>query len=546
MYRVLIAEDEMFVRLGLRNSIPWGEYGMTVAADVSDGQAAWEAYEQYSPHLILTDLRMPRMDGIELIKRIRVTDKSIKIIILTCLDEFTLAQQAISLDVSAYLLKLTMTEEETDSVLSKIKKELDNKIPANITKMLPGDDKKLVCSLEEYIFRRSISSGQGTSQLATLYAEYKDDQFVLCAINICYSEFLTRKTDDSSFDEMQRFMNGMIQASIGTFLLDSAFFIDRSHTVVVFRHSQLVGADEWKIALEKKLLEVREKFRVYFNAEAIFGVSTPFGKLDELHILYEEAKSALENLFFTNKDICHAGSIPPTELSLSEILMPLYENEKILRILPTHRHRIFNEKIVNLCEISPVKSDIFLEKCTGLMQWYTDALPREIDDRGQQHLDEFVHKLKTCGSISKVPDILTEYFSLAGTYSGNPINREIEKSLQFIEQNYGDSINLDRISKYVHLNPTYFSNLFKQDMGVSFIIYLTRFRIQKARDLLRFTSMRAYEIARQVGYPEETYFSKVFKKMTGLTPYEYRKQSDGTPHVRIRDSTQESICGTPP
>ena len=112
MYRVLIAEDEVFVRLGLKMSVEWEKMDMRVIADAANGQQAWDIYEKEHPDIILTDIRMPVMDGMELIRRIRERDRETRIVILSCLEEFQLVREAISMGVSDYILKLTMTPED--------------------------------------------------------------------------------------------------------------------------------------------------------------------------------------------------------------------------------------------------------------------------------------------------------------------------------------------------------------------------------------------------------------------------------------------------
>ena len=125
MYKVLIVEDEIFVRLGIKMSVEWEKLGMEVAGDAENGKQALEIYEKEHPDIILTDLKMPVLDGMGLIRRIREKDHTTRIVILSCLEEFHLVQQAISMDVSDYILKLTMTQEDMERILHKVKGELD-------------------------------------------------------------------------------------------------------------------------------------------------------------------------------------------------------------------------------------------------------------------------------------------------------------------------------------------------------------------------------------------------------------------------------------
>ena len=124
MFTVLIVEDEMLVRMGIKCSIDWAKLNMCVVADVANGQAAWEVYEKERPDIILTDIKMPVMNGIELIEKIRKVDTKTKFVILSCLEEFQFVRKALSLGVSEYILKLAMSQEEMESVLGRIQNEL--------------------------------------------------------------------------------------------------------------------------------------------------------------------------------------------------------------------------------------------------------------------------------------------------------------------------------------------------------------------------------------------------------------------------------------
>ncbi|MBE5773592.1 MAG: response regulator [Clostridiales bacterium] len=124
MYRVILAEDEPLVRMGIKSMVNWEELDMRVVAECSDGEEAWKAYEMYHPDLIITDLKMPVMDGMELIRKIRSVDSRVRILVLTCIEDFDYARQAIECDVSNYILKLSCTVEKFTGILSRTLEEL--------------------------------------------------------------------------------------------------------------------------------------------------------------------------------------------------------------------------------------------------------------------------------------------------------------------------------------------------------------------------------------------------------------------------------------
>ena len=124
MFRVILAEDEPLVRMGIKSMVNWEDLDMRVVAECSDGEEAWKAYEEHHPDLIITDLKMPVMDGMELIRNIRATDSRVRILVLTCIEDFDYARQAIEYDVSNYILKLSCTVEKFTGILSRIREEL--------------------------------------------------------------------------------------------------------------------------------------------------------------------------------------------------------------------------------------------------------------------------------------------------------------------------------------------------------------------------------------------------------------------------------------
>lgn len=145
MHSVLIVEDELLVRMGIKISVDWAAYNMIVLADVADGLAAFQAFRQLKPDIVITDIRMPGMDGIELIRKIREEDQNCRILVISCLDDFRTLQSIMGYQISGYLLKATMTEVEISRNLNKVKQELERVCQPQTTVEDPG----LLSNLED-------------------------------------------------------------------------------------------------------------------------------------------------------------------------------------------------------------------------------------------------------------------------------------------------------------------------------------------------------------------------------------------------------------
>lgn len=142
-YKVMIAEDELLVRVGLNLTVPWEDYGMQVVAVVEDGVSAWEAYQIHRPNIVLTDLCMPGMDGVELVRKIRESGEVCEIIIITCIEDFDTLYQLMKMGITGYLVKATMVQKDIDEVLKKALNNLkDIYVSVAYTTSLPGDMRK--------------------------------------------------------------------------------------------------------------------------------------------------------------------------------------------------------------------------------------------------------------------------------------------------------------------------------------------------------------------------------------------------------------------
>ena len=200
MYSVMIAEDEMLVRLGLKNSVDWGKFNMKVIADVADGKAAWETYERDRPNLIITDLKMPILGGMELIERIRENDNKTVIIILSCIEEFDLVRKAMSLEVMGYISKLTMTEEETEAILGKAQKVLDKLDESDSLKAYSAIDTDIIKEklIKNYLLNHITSAEEFKTQIAKLNLRLNQARLLLCILEIDHYNMLQRKNSDEN------------------------------------------------------------------------------------------------------------------------------------------------------------------------------------------------------------------------------------------------------------------------------------------------------------------------------------------------------------
>ena len=401
--KVLIVEDEVLVREGLKSVIGWDKLGMEVVGDAANGRQALEIYERERPDIVLTDIRMPVMDGLELIARIREEDKKTGIVILTCYEEFGYLQEALRMGVSDYILKLKMKPAEIEAAMAKVKKKLDEDEENGAG---PDGAEEFRLQKEEelkrYIFYHQVSIGFFWSRMERLNLAVKEKDMVLLRVVIQrYEKARLKIMDDRGMlirfvilntteEIMEKYGGGeTIQEGPDCFLLFMNVVNDPK------------DEDSWMEKMQKEISHVLSNF---MGVRTVWGVSSVFQSFTELPDKYQE--------------------------------------------------------------------------CCQKMQ------------------DERV-------------DLSVEIF----------------EAVRYIEENLTQRLTLNQVASSINLSPNYLSSLFKKELGVGFVDYITEKRVERAKELLENTGLRTYEVAQQAGFVDESYFSKTFKRLTGKRPSAFRKRN---------------------
>ncbi len=283
MYKVLIAEDEMMFRMMLKSSINWSKHKMKVVSDVSNGAEGWAMYQQVKPDIVITDLRMPIMDGMEFIAKIRETSEhTAKIVILSCIDDFEMVRKALKYGVSDYILKLTMAPEEMEAILIKLVNELEQEgRMAAVDVQIEGDrDKRKENAIKNYLFRKSSSSAEFIKRAAELQLRIDPSKKLVG----------TLMELDAKGPILKQSILNVLEEIMSGFRMGEAFFDQDSRYFLIANLEQ----DEDMLPLFEHLGKV---MHTYFNGTVTFGISQAHLGVEELKRVYTEAASTLEQRF---------------------------------------------------------------------------------------------------------------------------------------------------------------------------------------------------------------------------------------------------------
>lgn len=526
MFRVMIVEDEMMVRLLLKTSIDWSTYEMNLVADVADGQAAWEHYNTDAPDLIVTDLKMPVMGGMELIAKIRERDKRTKIVILTCLEEFDLVRKALSLGVSDYILKLTMTPEEMEQVIGKVYRELKNENDGvrSSREMMRDKDVEKEQALKDYLFRNRYSPEEVNRLFSEMKLRLTPGKIVVCLMEIDHFEQLRTRFKDQRGQLIRMSLLNVLDEVLGGFRLGEAFHDIDNRYVLMFGFPASHNDESIETQTKEILEQIKQVMMTYFNTSVTFGVGLTCSGYERLKQSYTESVEALNLKFFLGLGhvIRYGRLYPDTEAKKMDA--KLRGLPKLKELLGESHWRELEARINGLLRVPhEVKPQII----NLLVQWlyWPVATFGLVGHHISERVFNYGKRLQSCDTFEEAIEVFGEFLrEVVKLREHHALSREVAAAMQYIEKNYKSDIALQQIARHVGITPNYLSSLFKKEAGANFHDYLTRYRIAKAKELLLTTNLKSYEIIDHIGFTNQSYFARTFKRLVGVKPSAFRKQ----------------------
>ncbi|MCX7923631.1 MAG: response regulator [Clostridia bacterium] len=530
--KVIVADDEKWVRATIIGTVPFNQLGLTLVCEASNGLEALELCKQHQPDILLTDINMPGLTGLELIEELKKVLPEIKIVIISGYSDFEYAKNAIKFGVSDYVLK-PVDETEITKILSQIKESiLSQKKHLEEENTLKTQNKQalsILCEkfLNQLIAQNSLTADTIKNNLSSYGMSFSHPYFTTAIFSIDYTSIPDKTKASGNLKRllvwiMKRYLNAATFSKLST----------DNELVSIINHTHSRGHESLSKALKLCIAFFQRKY----NNSLTIGISSTGQQLNRLPILYTQAHEALswgfwscgERVFYYQQDNTTSNvNIQPSEESLNYII----PNIKLSNCQPAYSY--IDEICSDLRTYNHIKPSLAKEFFWTFIQLIISRLDIQISFIEyetlliNEHPYERITKISSIKSLSiytkeMIQHICDHYHDkhLEDTNIG-----VVEVAKKIIEENYYKDISLEQIAKYVHLNPTYFSELFKKETGIGFIEYKTLLRIENAKKLLASTSMNTNEISNKIGYSDPKYFIKLFKKITGMTLGEYREKS---------------------
>lgn len=534
--KVFLVEDEMVIRRGIKNSIDWEKEGYIFCGEASDGELAYPMIIKEKPDILITDIRMPFMDGLELCKLVKKELPNIKILILSGYDEFDYAKEAIRLGVTEYLLKPISSGkllEALNGVSESIRREKEDK---DLVRKYMEEMRENTEHEKQKFFEQMIA---GNLSMADALETGKKYEMNLSAG--MYNLLLFR------------FTLGEENRKSGELLGEAEYAIEKLTERLEYVFEFQRGVEGWAFLLMadneeqmservKELSKDLEEIMKNYSTIAYFGgIGQPVAGLRELEESFREAERALAarftmelNRIISVEDIRMAqnvdtlddieitsfGEIEKTRTMLEKFLNNGAEDE-IDEFVDVYINELPEENLKSVLMRQYIIMDAYI-----VMMSFCEKI-EGIEGEMQAQSEELKNSMKTIQTLEEIKNyirmLLKKIIGVRDTISGRRYSDIIEIAKDQIRKTYmSDEISLNTIAAEVGMSPSYFSSIFSKEMGKTFVEYLTEIRMDRAKELLMCSSMKTSEIGYEVGYKDPHYFSYIFKKTQNCTPKEFR------------------------
>lgn len=528
MFRAMLCDDNEIILEGLAGQIDWEGLGICLAGTAADGQDALSQIQKKPPDILITDIRMPYIDGLELSSRARKLNPDMVILIISAYDDFEYARTAMHLRALDYILKPIDLEAMTRTLESAV---------AHCRQF--HQDKRMMAT--ELLRSLAVQEVSVTDQDPLWNELDLDPSAWCCFIQVDLDEpSLARLSDDIRYASERRF------AGLNQLLLQEHFFLLESHQ---YRYSIcLVSPSDMELAMNRRVLVdcIREHFP---HGERYWDVSIASGSiLQGLRRLRDSARACREasklhfikgsnaDIFYEEVESCLYKE-PENRLEY-----PVPDTRLIAFIREQNREGISRELEELKTWLYHRGSESYLYMTFSLGSFYT-RLMKELGESGirlqdifQNPVEEF-QKATSGGTLeSSIENLKETLFRICDSIRINKsrYGRLIDQAIVYIQEHYmSSSFSIEEVAGAVCLSTSYFSTVFKSETGITFTDYLIRVRMDRAMTLLKTTNMKMYEIAAKAGYENAAYFSAAFKRYYGKSPSEVQQQRGTMDHGSV-------------
>lgn len=524
MYRILIADDESTIRNGLVHCVEWEKAGCEIVYVAADGQDALDHIPSCKPDVILSDIRMPRVDGLELSRIVQQDHPNIKVVLLTGYQDFAYAQLAIRYQVTDYLLKPVSPQKLLEAVGEIVSEFEHSQKVSNYVNQLEKGANQTDLLKEQLFYYKLLDGAKPNNAILEDSSKKRIEHFVLV-------EFHLVKGNESNQENL-----GKIQEIIESALKEFRYvpILKGQHTIYTIVSTDLSAGGTTEKNIFEKCEEIAEIVDDFTNLIICISISKPCESLSQImdakretHRNFRLLSSESTSVVLKSNSKTDFSSISTGDVRqfINEFIQALkkYNRTQALEVVDAvfeyaKKHKVSYIELQNMC---------FVLLNIAIRDLIDYSCPNE---QMEVLKNTYYQELVTCETFQQLYQTFNEIVALIITGIKNQ-NKDsmtiIANVIQYILQHYGDDLTLEKLAAEVHVSNSYLSRLFKKEQGMTLSNYIQTIRLQEAKELLSSTNLKTYEIAEKVGISDPVYFSKLFKRAEGLSPKEFRQNRYG-------------------
>lgn len=532
--KVIIADDEDKICQLIYRLVDWDDLDMQVKAIVHNGIEALDAIEKYHPDIVITDIRMPGYDGLEMISRAKEISDTIDFIIISGYRHFEYAQNAIRYGVKEYLLKPIKKVELMDTLVRIKEAYLERTEKLSTEERYRITVKNSVDKLRAVFFTEVLFKKEKRNKEVTI--ENINEEYRYKFSKGCFQIVLIKIDGiNHSFQSNITYIQDKVFQYIHKYLIDQCIelelIFDNSLCYVLLNYD-INNKKGIRRTLKSLLAELLLQKDILENLKITIGVGIVQEELCDLRVSLKSATWAIEQrLILGVNKVIEGESVSLNDFADSKLFYDF--NKKMLESLEKLDESLlikalgFLQKSLKEKETTTGHEVLQMVKESMNLYLFTMRQNKFMIKDTDVSFEKFIDEIENIGLMEEIFSYLTKTivssFRQAVAEREQEDNKPIRDAKKYIKEHYNEAISLEIVSNYVGFNATYFSFLFKKETGANFSEYLTGIRMEKAKELLKETNLSVATICEEVGYSDNKHFTKGFAKYTNLKPNEYRK-----------------------
>lgn len=537
MIRVLIVDDEILVRNNLRNIIDWGSNGFVICGEAINGNTALEAIARHNPHIVIMDISMPLMDGVELSQRISERFRNVKMIVLSSYDSFDYVRDTMKNGAVDYILKHKLDTRSLLELLKNVKDEIQSEIRQRdeIEQITRKWDIISPSAQQSFIRDLVLGINNNTDEIVkyfdTMGLENFTSNTVAVVMQIVNFLIVTENYSDRDKSLFVKSVIDLYNESVIDKSNSIITYIEQGKYVILFSFGQQRSEASITGYLHDCLNKISETVGLYLGINVMFGISRLCPKISNISQYYEQACRSSEGLFASNTSNSVKTGSTDNEPFISLSITQEKNLLSAIEALDFEKAEAVIAAVLN----GPEAGNISLQSCQMCINELisiADKVARKegvIFNRINNNEVKWRDKFSSRKNLKDVHSLILNYYhSLIENLKKNKhtgYSNKMLEAVEYIHGYYRDNISLNDVADTIGLSPQYLSSLFKKEAGIGFNDYLNSIRIEKAKELIETGRSRVKAIYNLVGFNNYSYFFKVFKEITGITPIEYSKKT---------------------